>query len=558
MRHSPLRVITLTAALAAACTPALGAVGDLTPFPTLAPGGGFPQGPTVGPDGATWFFATYATDPGTASRSQRATTRKRATGVTPTSSRLIRVGLDGSVSSRGATPFRTAVISGLTTFAGDLWVLSADVPGTGPYRATRYATTGAHTAFGMSAVGYEPIAGPDGNLWFWKVGGDIGRMTNDGVPLASLAVGATTVLAPGDGVAWTAVNPPALRRVGPDGSTTDFATPSLPQSIASSSDGFVWYVGPGSNAIGRMGPGGNVAETSDVSRSPSGVAVSPDGIAWVTDGNAGVLYRVTQSLSVQTLTVPDALATASPIIGSDGNLWLQYMRGPAQYQFARVLTGVVPVNVSAPVATGKVASGQVLNTGDGQWRYAPTGYSYQWQRCDGDDPRTCTNVPGSTAATHQVTAADLGKGMRVSLVATNLNGTSGSIASNILTNSSPPAATASVGKPRRKGYVISTRVTVTGPGRIAQVGTVTLARTAAKSELAKKRKPKVIRACAPKPITLGAAGARTIRCVLSPRVKTLLAAGRRTVTLKTTFTPSGTAGTTITRRIAVPRIPKRR
>ena len=559
MRRPVLRVATLIVGLAAACSPALGAVGDMTRFPTLAPGGAFPQGPTVGPDGATWFFGNYATDPGIASRSHRqTTTRKRAMGVTPTSSRLMRVGLDGSVTSRGATPFRNTVIDGLTTFAGDLWVFSSDVPGFGPYRATRYATGGSYAPFAIGAAGYAPMAGPDGNLWSWNVGGNIARMTREGTSLAPIAAGASSILAPGEGVAWTTVNTPALRRVGPDGSTTDFATPSQPLALASSAGGFVWYVDAGSGAIGRMGPGGNVAETVDGSRYPTGIAVSPDGVAWATDANAGRIYRVTQSLSVQVLTVPDASQTVSPVIGSDGNLWFGYARAAGEYLFARVLTGIVPESVSAPVAAGKVASGEALTTGDGQWRYAPTGYSYQWQRCDGDDPRTCANIAGSTGATHRVAGDDVGKGLRVVVSAANLNGTSAPAASNILTNASPPAARATIGKPRRKGYVIFTSATVSGPGTLTQVGTVTSPRGSAKSERARKPAPKAIRACAPKPISPGAAATRTIRCVLSPRVRTLLALGKRTVTLKTTFTPRGGGATTVTRRITVPRIPRKR
>lgn len=557
MRYSPFRAIALTSCLAAvACAPALGSVGDMTRFPTPSPGAAFPQGPTVGPDGATWFFGTYATDPGIAGRTRRAVTRKRSMGTTPTSSRLIRVALDGGVSSRGANPFATTVIDGLTTFSGELWALSSDVRGVGPYRAIRYSSGGAHKSFPMSAAGYEPIVGPDGNLWYWLVGGSIGRMNSAGSILAPFPAGATTVLAPGNGAAWTAVNTPALRRVSADGSTSDIPTPVQPQAIAVGPDGMVWYTDGGDNAIGRLAPNGAVDQVTDPSRSPSGVAVSPDGVAWVADSHVGRLYRVTQSLSVDTLTVPGAMATGSPIIGSDGNLWFQYAAVSGGYYFGRVLTGVTPVNTGAPVATGRVAPGQLATTTDGAWQYAPTRFAYQWQRCDGDNPNTCSSIAGATAASYQVAGADQDKGLRVLVAAVNLNGSSAPVASNILTSTSPPVSPLTVGKPTRKGYIISTVVTAGGPGTISQVGTVPGG--SKKSELQGKRRPKAVRACAPKAVTMPAAGTRTLRCVLSPRVRTLLASRKQVVTLKTTFAARAGGKTTTTRRITVPRIPKKR
>jgi hypothetical protein len=288
------------------------------------------------------------------------------------------------------------------------------------------------------------------------------------------------------------------------------------------------------------------------------VATSPDGIAWFGDSNSGRIYRVTAGLAVESIVVPGALAVNSPVLGPDGNVWFAYLATGGGYYFGRVLTGVLPASTGAPVASGTVALGQALTTTEGNWRYAPTSYAYQWQRCEADDPRTCTDISGSSGPAHAVTAADVGKGVRVRVSATNLNGTAGSVASNILTSATAPSSSITVRKPTRKGYVISTVVEAPGPGTIRQVGTVS--GRAAKSELAKKRRPRptALRACTPKAITFQAAGTRTVKCVLSSRVRTLLRSRKVVVTLKTTF--SGRAGgtTTVTRRITVPRIAKKR
>lgn len=557
MRTSPRRISLVAAALAVSCTTALGAVGDLTRFPTPSPGRALPQGGTIGPDGATWFFGTYTSDPGIASSARTRAAGKRPHGTAPCCSRLIRVGLDGGVSSRGASVFGTTGITGLTAFAGDLWALSADSSGSAPYRATRYPLGGSATSYPMTAVGFSPVTGPDGNLWYWA-SGYIGRLAPSGAALSAIPMSVPTVLASGDGAAWTATTAPALRRIAPDGSTTDTPTPSTPGSIATSSDGFVWYSDAGSHAIGRRAPDGTVVEAVDVSRSPQGMAVSPDGVAWSGDGLSGRLYRVTPSMSVEALSIPDAFSVGPPTLGSDGNIWFAYAVLSGDHYFGRVLTGVIPVVTGSPVASGQVAVGQALTTTDGRWRYAPTGHGYQWQRCDGDNPTTCADIGGATGPTHTVTASDLGKGIRVRVSATNLNGSAGPVASNILTAASPPSSSITVRKPTRRGYVISTIVGVPGPGTIRQVGTVTA--RAVKSELALARRPapKPIRACAPKPIAVTVTATRTVRCVLSPRVRTLLASRKLTVTLRTTFTDRAGGQTTVTRRVTVPRIPRRR
>ncbi len=516
-------------------TSALGAVGDIAQFPS--PGGAVPTHPTLGPDGAMWFVGTYLTDPGLGTTARRQAVRRRENGSTPCCSRLIRVTPGGEIAARGATPFGDKWINGLTTLNGSLWVLtstgaSADI--------WRYATDGATTALGGVGAAAGLITGPDGALWFASTTG-VGRMTTTGTLLSGYPVGGAGQLAPGLSVAWTAVNTPALRRIGPDGTVTDFPTVSPAAAIAASPDGSVWYTDAGDRIVGRLVPGEGARQTTGPSpMNPAGVTVAPDGTAWATDQNAGVIHRVTPSLGVESFVVPGALSTQSPAVGADGNVWFGAFTGAAG-TVVRVLTGTVPVNTGAPGATGKVRERQAVTATPGSWQYTPTGYRYQWQRCAGASAAACTDIAGATTDTYAVAAADIGAGIRVRVAAGNLNGWSESAASDMLTGDSLPSNRIRLGKTIRRGYALSTRVTVPGPGNVVHFATVRSGRT--------------VRACGPLRVAPSRAGSRTLRCVLSPRARALLRRGPLVLTLTTQFTPRDGLRSSTVRRVRVPRIP---
>src|SRR5262249_40622288 len=81
----------------------------------------------------------------------------------------------------------------------------------------------------------------------------------------------------------------------------------------------------------------------------------------------------------------------------------------------------LPVNSILPTLDGTTQSGQALVvTSNGVWSGSPTGFAYQWRRCDGPDGNeggSCSDVPGATAATYVLTGADVGSELRVSVTA---------------------------------------------------------------------------------------------------------------------------------------------
>ena len=80
-----------------------------------------------------------------------------------------------------------------------------------------------------------------------------------------------------------------------------------------------------------------------------------------------------------------------------------------------------PAATSGPSVTGNAHRGFTLTVLPGAWSNAPTGFTYQWQRLAGDG---WENIDDATAATYVPTTDDLGRRLRVSVVATNEDGTS--------------------------------------------------------------------------------------------------------------------------------------
>ena len=89
---------------------------------------------------------------------------------------------------------------------------------------------------------------------------------------------------------------------------------------------------------------------------------------------------------------------------------------------APATSSAAPKNTSPPTISGTPKVGQELTAEDGTWSGNPTGYAYQWQRCDADIA-SCTSVIGATGKTYGVRLADLGYRLRVAVTARNAKGT---------------------------------------------------------------------------------------------------------------------------------------
>ena len=116
-------------------------------------------------------------------------------------------------------------------------------------------------------------------------------------------------------------------------------------------------------------------------------------------------------------------------------------RSPRPAAAARCGCRSRPPRPPAPSVAGTPRRGSTLTARVGAWNNAPTGYTYQWQRLVAAG---WEDIDGATAATYVASSEDLGRRLRVTVVATNQDGSS-SAASPRPPRSAPPASTA----PRR-------------------------------------------------------------------------------------------------------------
>ncbi|MGZ4380853.1 MAG: hypothetical protein ACXVRK_05815 [Gaiellaceae bacterium] len=114
---------------------------------------------------------------------------------------------------------------------------------------------------------------------------------------------------------------------------------------------------------------------------------------------------------------------------NDHRYWLQEeYSNDGSTCLQRYTPTAAPRTVAPPVVGGSPGEGQRLSTSEGAWMYAPSGYSYRWQRCAATGTG-CADIPGATAATYLVTAADVGSSIRAEVTAQNAAGTSAVVVS---------------------------------------------------------------------------------------------------------------------------------
>jgi len=119
----------------------------------------------------------------------------------------------------------------------------------------------------------------------------------------------------------------------------------------------------------------------------------------------------------------------------------------------------VPVDQTVPTISGMAQQGQVLTEAHGGWTNSPTGYAYQWQRCNSAGA-SCVAIAGATGQTYTLGAADVGSTIVVAETASNIGGNAASAASS--------AATAVVAGPPSTLPAASAPPTISGKTQVGQ------------------------------------------------------------------------------------------
>ncbi len=103
-----------------------------------------------------------------------------------------------------------------------------------------------------------------------------------------------------------------------------------------------------------------------------------------------------------------------------------------------VVVPAPPALVTAPGVGGDATVGSTLTADPGSWSGPPPTFAYAWQECDGDG--TCRAIDGATESTYALTAADLGRQIRIEVTATNAGGTGSADSATVTVALPPPPA----------------------------------------------------------------------------------------------------------------------
>lgn len=114
-----------------------------------------------------------------------------------------------------------------------------------------------------------------------------------------------------------------------------------------------------------------------------------------------------------------------------------------------------PVNVEPPTVTGTVRVGEALTAHKGTWDNAPTSYAYRWLRCN-ENGNSCVLL-AADGDTYRLGQADVGRTMRVRVIARNVDGSgvARSLPTDIVASNAAPLT--NTGRP-----------TITGEARVGQ------------------------------------------------------------------------------------------
>jgi len=106
---------------------------------------------------------------------------------------------------------------------------------------------------------------------------------------------------------------------------------------------------------------------------------------------------------------------------------------------AAVSNASAPANTQAPTISGTTEVGSTLTASQGSWNGSPTGYAYQWERCD-QTGSSCSAISGATANTYKLGTIDAGATLRVAVTATNGAGSTAATSVPTAVIQSPPPA----------------------------------------------------------------------------------------------------------------------
>ena len=238
----------------------------------------------------------------------------------------------------------------------------------------------------------------------------------------------------------------------PDGATAyvtdDSAGSVTPINTATQTAGAEIKVGEGPDGIAitpDQAPVASFTVTAEPAGSPSSFNASASSVAYGTitsyawkfgDGATATTSTPTtthtyaaEGAYTATLTETDSAGTSATQVFTGQTV---SRNGGANAQTTRSVTvpPPAPVNSTLPSIAGIAQQNLALTEVHGTWTNSPTGYSYQWLRCNSAG-EGCSAISGATGQTYTLLAEDVGHRLRVQETASNAGGPSSPEASPV-------------------------------------------------------------------------------------------------------------------------------
>ena len=135
---------------------------------------------------------------------------------------------------------------------------------------------------------------------------------------------------------------------------------------------------------------------------------------------SAIAGATTQSYVVQAVDVGATLVVAVTARNAAGSATA--VSGPTGLIQTGTTTPTRPAVTTSPSFTGVLARGKTLSAVSGRWSgTTPMNFSYEWQRCPATGS-ACTSIASAIRTTYTLTAADVGKRIRLLVTASNTAG----------------------------------------------------------------------------------------------------------------------------------------
>ena len=146
-------------------------------------------------------------------------------------------------------------------------------------------------------------------------------------------------------------------------------------------------------------------------------------------GAAGQTYLIAATDVGHTLRVAETASNAAGPGAAALSTPTPTISGSSAIAIVGPVALLIPTSSGPPAISGSATQGHALAESHGVWSSSPTGFTYQWERCNSTGG-SCHAITGATGRAYTLAVADVGSTIRIVETASNAAGTSGPATSN--------------------------------------------------------------------------------------------------------------------------------